>query len=231
MFESIISVNFDAVALLRYGLFDESLEQLRGAVTAIQATESLPVQQDVGFSSPKLSSVLVVDQQGKLCSTKARGMVQTNCSDMFMRGFIFEDADSLPFTDENSAVCASVCLYNMALTVHLRARSNSGTTNHLRRASGLYQKVYSILSGLPPTYAESISVLFLATALNIIACENELLGYSAADEWKRMYSSLFSWATQTSSFPAVFDYPQELAFFTTSAIVFYNQKLAAAPAA
>ena len=245
MFESVISANFDAVALLRYGLFDESATHLRSALMTIQRTRHMSpsCQDERSISCPSVSSVLVADKDNNKEQAKRSPNTnndtkktpifanQTSCFDIFNRGFLLEDAvNELPYTEETSAVCASVCLYNMALALHLKGLSK-GSAASLRRASGLYEKVYTILCSLAPSPADSLSCMILAAVLNIIACESELRGHAAVEEWKNTYSNLYTWATQGSSCPAVFGHPQDLSFFTTSAVLFQNQEFAAAPAA
>ena len=53
MFESVISTNFDAVALLRYGLFDESVAHLKGAIAAISAARSSSPPLERPMSRPR----------------------------------------------------------------------------------------------------------------------------------------------------------------------------------
>ena len=225
MFESVISNIFDAVALLRYGHFDESTFLLRVALVDIQKAGHLDA-----FQGPqeegKLSTVPI---EGNLKSSGMPNVNQTSCFSVFNRGFIFEDASSLPPTDVAASRCASVCLYNMALGLHLKGLS-TGESGYLRKASGLYRKVHTLLSTCTRTPEDSSSTLLLAALLNLIACESELHGHGVVGEFKSTFASLFSWATQAQC-SAVYDQPDDFTFFTTSALLFCNQNLATAPAA
>lgn len=230
MFESVISANFDAVALLRYGLFDESVAHLKCAIAGISAAGACSPPLEVEVPLPKVSSVQVADENGNLCSSKAPVANQTSCFAIFTRGFIFEGVKSLANTAESSAICACVGLYNMALAMHLKGLSQGGEI-HLRKAFGLYKRVYDLLPNFTQSPAESMSVMFLAAVLNMIACKSELHGHAAVEEWKNVYNDIFAWATQTTPYPAVCENPQDLSFFTTSIVMFQNQKFATAAAA
>lgn len=234
MFESILSNNFDAVALLRYGRFDESSFLLRVALTAVQEANAVPLEgHAVAAQEAIVVSIPVEDCEGHLCPNKSRTTSgnETCCFDIFRRGFIFEGPQSLANSHRNACLCASVCLYNMALGMHLKGLTEGGI-GYLRKASGLYEKVFSILSGFGPDSTDSACTLLLATVLNLIACEGELRGHSSTNEWKAIYSNLFTWATRTPTNPAsVLNQPEELEIFTTSAVLFSNQKFTSAPAA
>lgn len=234
MFESVLSANFDAVALLRYGRFDESFFLLRVALSAVQEASAIapPLALESSSSQEALvASIPVQDCEGNICgkSTATNGE-ETCCYDMFLRGFIFEGPQSLSNSDRNACLCASVCLYNMALGLHLKGVRDGGL-GYLRKASGLYEKVFSILTGFAPDSTDSASTLLLATVLNLIACEGELRGQSSPNAWKSVYTNLYAWATQTTAQAPILRQPEELDFFTTSAVLFSNQNFSSAPAA
>lgn len=233
MFESVLTTNFDAVALLRYGRFDESLFLLRVALSAVQEEGAVPpLEACTGEGAQAMvSSIPLEDCEGGCASSKAKsGDDQSSCFDIFTRGFIFEGPRSLANSDRNACLCASVCLYNMALGMHLKGLKEGGL-GYLRKASGLYEKVFSILSGFAPEPTDSASSLLLATVLNLIACEGELRGHTSTNSWKIVYSNLYAWATQTAERPAAVHQPEELEFFATSAVLFSNQNFTSAAAA
>ena len=209
MFESVVSTNFDAVCLLRTGRFDESLYCLRIALAAVQAAGQEPTGNNKGPQGMIVSVPLQDDDKDE------------PYVDLFKRAFIFEGSKSLANTDENASLCAAVGLYNMGLAMKLK-----GGEMFLSKASGLFQKVFSILRSCAPTPSDSASSLLLATALNIINCESDLYGYSAAQTWINIYLDLFQWAAQEPDFE-----PEEFEVFTSNAVLFSSQHFSAAAAA
>ena len=232
MYQAVISSNFDAVALLRYGHFDESTFLLRNALSRIQAFGRLASLTHYGSPAlpPKVTSVSLRDAKGSLCSSPVSSTFHVECFDIFAQAFIVEDAGLMSYTDETASTCASVCLYNMALGMHLKGLS-LGVAAHIRKASGLYQKVFSVLSTFVKSSSDPLSSLLLGTVLNIVSCESYLRSHAVAEEWKIVYSNLFVWATQSTEYPAIADQPEEMAFFVNCAVFLSNQDIIAASAA
>uniref|UniRef100_A0A7S3P3I8 KIF-binding protein n=1 Tax=Amphora coffeiformis TaxID=265554 RepID=A0A7S3P3I8_9STRA len=228
MFRSIVSTNFDAVALLRYGRFDESAFLLRTALAAIQQAgvhPMIPTPMSEGQSSGQVLSVSLED-----CD-KAVSYTYLSCFEVFNRAFILEDAESISDSEETFSLFASVCLYNMALAMHMKGLTQ-GCVGNVRKAVGLYQKVFSILSTLNPSPTHSSSSLLLATAMNIICCEAEIQGPAATKEWRDVFCDLFDWATQTEQqVAAIYNNPEESTMFSTCAVMYCKQTFSAAPAA
>ena len=68
--------------------------------------------------------------------------------------------------------------------------------------------------------------------MNIVACEAEIRGPAATDEWKNVFGDLFAWATQTEGQDAaIYNNTEETSMFTSCAVLFCNQNFATAPAA
>ena len=224
MFKSVASTYFDAVSLLRVGRFDESISLLRAALAAVQAAGREPTQ--AMGPTGTIVSVSVADCED-LCSRKFAMGNNTTYFDIFGRAFIFEEIQCLANTDENASLCAAVGLYNMALNMQYKGLRD-GVSAYLRKASGLYQKVFDIVRLCNPSPDDTVSCLLLATVLNIIACESELRGHASIEEWKIVYNHLFEWATQT---PCNAIGPEELQLFTSNAVLFASQLVCTAPAA
>ena len=223
MLESVVTHNFDAVALLRYGRFDESAFLLRKAVEMVQMAGQLPLEHSPEKMRARVASVPLQDLP----------VSQASSFPLFAKGFILERATFLPNNDEMAPLCASLCLYNLALGVHLKGLAR-GSASALERAASLYRKVYNILSSYTPSSADSSRAILLAAVVNIIACESELRGpgATATQPWKEVYNQVFSQVTSTSQdLSAMMEQPDELTFFTSSAVFYANQNLSAAPAA
>lgn len=164
---------------------------------------------------------------------KAITFSYSSCFELFDRAFILEGVDSPSLSDEAASLCASVCLYNMALALHLKGLIQGGM-DCLRKASGLYQKVFTILSSLSTKPTHSTSSLLLATVMNIIACEGEFGGPTAdaVIHWKSVFGEYYSWLTSDDEeHPVIYSNPEETDLFTTCAVMFYNQTFAVAAAA
>ena len=106
------------------------------------------------------------------------------------------------------------------------ALKSKGGEIFLAKATGLFHKVFSIVRACSPVPTDSASSLLLATVLNLITCESELYGYSAAQPWIDVYQDLFLWATQSPDFDA-----EELDVFASNAVLFSSQQFSAAAAA
>jgi len=228
MLQSIVSVNFDAVALLRCGRFDESAFLLRTALASIQESAAHPLTPASSTEGQSFGQVLSVSLED--CD-KVASYAYISHFEVFNRAFILEDVDLVSVSDETSSLCASVCLYNMALAVHLKGLTH-GCMGNVRKAFGLYQKVFSILSTLNHGPTHSSSSLLLATAMNIISCEAEIRGPASTSEWRGVFTNLFTWATQTEQqVPTIYNNPEESAMFSTCAVMYSKQTFSAAPAA
>lgn len=210
MFESAISTNFDAVCFLRSGCFDEALFCSKVSLASVQAAGQKPTEDSMGTSTATIVSVPVHDGSNDKASV-----------DLFNRAFILEGTKSLANTDENASLCAAVGLYNMALAMKAK-----GGEMFLAKAMGLFQKVFSIVRACAPTPTDSMSSLFLATVLNLIACQSELFGFSAAQPWINVYQDLFQWAAQAPSLE-----PEEFEVFASNAVLLSSQQFSAAAAA
>ena len=229
MFESVLSTNFDAVCLLRRGRFDESMYLLRMAMAAVQAAGNEPLDSSsAGAPHGIIASVPLQDYEDDL-SFKMAMKNKTSCFDLFERAFIFQGPQSLGNTDENASLCAAVGLYNMALNMHMKGL-HTGASIYLVKACGLYQKVFTIIRAVAPAPTDSVAPLFLAAVLNMICCESELRGAPAAQEWKNVYSELFTWATQSESSIRAME-PEDLETFCSNAVLLSNQDFCSAPAA
>lgn len=231
MFKSVVASNFDAVALLRYGRFDESMALLRGAYVAIKEVgASTPM--DFGQGVPiSVASAPVDDCEGTLLCDKTGLALGTASQDLFKRAFVLEGPlASLEPTTENACICATVCLYNMALNMHLKGLT-MGQSRFLRKTSAIYQKVFELVNSYSPEPADSLSSLLLATVLNLIACESELRGQNSTYKWKNLYKELYFWATQSVPNSFVLRQAEEIDFFTISVLLYTNENLIAAAAA
>ena len=231
MFESAISTNFDAVSILRCGRFDESLHLLKSVLSVVQQAVAFheSSQEESGPQGVILSVPVEGDGHEDERLPKFTPSLSGSCSNLFNRAFIFDGNESLANTDENASLCASVGLYNMALTLHLKGLTTEGPSC-LIKASGLYRKVYTILQTLEPQPTDSVSSLLLATVLNLIACQGELQGHQSAQPWMQVYMHVYAWATQ-SSHAAVSQQPEERSIFAASSIFFSSQNLCTAAAA
>jgi hypothetical protein len=76
----------------------------------------------------------------------------------------------------------------------------------------------------------SVSALFLAAILNKIACESELRGHTATQQWRTLYNDAFIWATQSAS-EAIAMNPEDLEVFASNADLLSSQCFRTAPAA
>jgi hypothetical protein len=222
---SLATTNFDAVALLRYGRFDESMFMLRVALSTITDTPSTRLEEATEIR-PSIMS-LPIDAS---CD-KPTYSPDSTFSDLFARAFVFEGTATLPNTDRNAALSAAVCLYNMALNFQVKGLKN-GDMQLITKATGLYEKVFSILSSYDPDCRDTTSSLLLATVLNLIASKNELYGeVPTTKQWKTVYNNLYGCLMYGSSRPVILESPEEMAFFTTSAVVFDNERHICAAAA
>lgn len=234
MFSSVVASNFEAVALLRCGRFEESVALLKKASMAIKAAGADPSQFGQGASAAVVSVPLLEDfcaEETFFSFHKTALVKETAPYDLFMRAFVVdEEAQPLLNTFENACICASVCLYNMALNMHMKGLI-SGQSGFLRKASALYEKVFAILSNYSPEPTETVTTLLLANVLNSIACESELQGHNSTYKWKRMYKELFCWMAQCAHTPAFPQQPEEFDFFTVSFLLYTNENLIAAATA
>lgn len=226
MFESAISLNFDAVSLLRCGRLDDSIYLLKSVLSVVQTAEVPEFSQAVIGPQGRVVSVPLDGDPHDDCIPKLTPRVSSN---LFNRAFIFEGHQSLANTDENASLCASVGLYNMALTLQMKGLTTEGPTC-LAKAAGLYQKVFSILQVLAPEPTHSVSSLLLATVLNLVACESELRGYPPARPWMNVFRNLFAWATRLPE-AALLQQPEEVEIFAATSVFFASGNLCAAAAA
>lgn len=234
MFESVLASNYSAVALLRYGRLEESMVLLRQASAAIKDASTVESTSPTMIPRDQVARAEVVSVALDDCEcTFFPQDDDSNVAsfDFFKRGFVFEgQSQSLANTAENACICACVCLYNMALAMHLKGLM-TGQSSYLRKASALYQKVFTIVQNYAPEPEDSISSLMLGAVLNIIACENELQGHSATKKWKVLFKDLFYWATQSVHTSALIQQPEEFDFFTVSLLLYSNENIVAASAA
>jgi hypothetical protein len=226
---SILTTNFDAVALLRYGRFDESVLMLRAALSTISVSRSAAVNETATEVTPSIMSLPIEDSCNSNNSNNNISPDSTY-SHMFARGFVFEGTSSIPNTDRNAALCAVVCLYNMALSFHVKGLKHGGS-HLIAKAAELYQKVYYLLSTYQLQSGDSVCSLLLATVLNLIAAESELLGDVPTSPWKSVYNKLYALLLYGTDRPVIFENPEEFSFFATCAIVFDNEKHTSAAAA
>jgi hypothetical protein len=225
---SIITTNFDAVALLRYGRFDESMFMLRVALATISESRSAAVKETAPEVTPSIMSLPIEDSCSS--SNNNNNSPDSTYSHMFARGFVFEGTSSIPNTDRNAALCAVVCLYNMALSLHVKGLKHGGS-HLIATAAELYQKVYSLLSSYQLESSDSVCSLLLATVLNLIAAESELRGDVPTSPWKSVYNKLYAMLLYGTDRRVIFENPEEFSFFTTCAVVFDNEKHMSAAAA
>ena len=227
MFETVLSTNTDAVCLLRCGKFDESMYLLRAALVAVQAAGMETNQAQSQGPQGMIVSVPLNDEDIGSPGPRVNKLNCTSSVELFDKAFIFEGPQSLANTDENASLCAAVGMYNMALTMHLKALQR-GSSQLLLKASLLYQKAFTVIHAMAPSPTSSISSLFLATVLNKIACEAELGGYCRVQEWRSVYSDMYAWATQ---FNEVTMEPEDLELFASNAVILSSSVFCTAPAA
>lgn len=229
MFDSALSTNLNAVCLLRQGRFDACIHLLKAALASVQeASQDMCDEESTGLQVATVATVPLLDNDVDQFVFQHRlGSNKTCCFDVFLRGFLLE-GPSLAITDENAALCAAVGLYNMALAMQLKGLLVGGTT-YLRKASGLYQKAFTILRA--SQHPDEVASLLLATLMNLIACQGELCGHAAADEWMSVYNDIFSWVTTQSTIAYDAVEPEELEDFASSAVLFASQSFCTAPAA
>eukprot|EP00977_Amphora_coffeiformis_P028471 scaffold35322_cov313-Amphora_coffeaeformis.AAC.1 len=237
--------------MLRHGKLEESMYLLKTALAAVQAAgttihnnandnHNMPcdayAENDSTTTPTVVVSVPLVSKEDNQDDASMLGLNQlqslSSC-DMFCRGFLLEGpaSSSLANTDENAALCAAVGLYNMALTMQLKGMLTA-TPLYWRKAANLYQKVFTILRASESV--ETAASLFLASILNLIACECELNGPHVKTPWKQVYTQVFQWATTDSAtaFEALAaDDEDSLQVFSTAAVMLTSQSFCTAPAA
>jgi len=221
MLDYAVSIIFDAVSILRCGRFDESMDLFKSVLYMIQQTAH-----DQGFKSGTRGAIvsIPVKEEDDLFPQAFEGLSSADCSNLFDRAFIFDVSSSLTYTNENAALCVSVVLYNLALSMHLKGLTNGGPS-FLYKALRLYERAYSILQALAPHPTDSASSLLLATVLNLVNCQIELGGSQSAEPWTRLYMVLYPWATQSFQALAVTRYPDESLRFAASYFFFFEPKV------
>lgn len=258
MFEQVLRANFDAVALLRCGHYRPAMTLLTQALTVVQQTTTDPYQAPSPAPMRNVISVVLHDDdnedQDAQYNPRMLPSSQLPYAEIFQRGFIVETGHHAALTnsDQDASLCACVCLYNMALLMHLKGlQTDGGGLSHLHKACRLYQKVFALLVDLAPEPTDSMINLLLATLLNLIACQGELVGNHSpvSQEYKAVYNNFFEWATSCSPSsssekntsleedeedgprPAIYQQAEDFDFFAASTIFFHNENLATSPAA
>lgn len=227
MFESVLDTNFDAVSLMKIGRFDESMYLLKLLLTAVQNADR-DQGQDAASQQGVVASVPLEDCYRSSKFTPSH--LEVSFGGLFRRAFIFEGSQPLANTDENASLCASVGLFNMALSMHLKGLT-AGGHGYLTKASSLYKKVFSVLRSCSLAPTDSACSMLLATVLNLIACESEIKGQDESTrKWKQVFTNLMAWATQFSC-AAVLQQPEEVDIFAASSVFFASQNFCTAAAA
>lgn len=248
MFGSIVYTNRNAIAELRNGNYDACLALMRAALTTLKEQGGEIALSPSSPSARGKNSFLHAAAQ-PLTSVPVLTCDEEEAAEAillgsFTRAFDLDEialASCIKNANTVTCLCAAACLYNMALSLHLQGLRQTGRALSLQRAAKCYEKAFSILASIPQEdqRGESVSSsLMLASVLNLIACQQAVTATGSAangvspslQSWKKLYLELFDWTVSTGVVASLAD-ATEFEFFTTSALLFNNEHLIAAPAA
>lgn len=165
-YQTIIEQNNAAVAMLRRHMYDEAIKTF---------SVTLRSQKEMGFSESRGESVTMSLDQCML-----RSSAEQQPSQMETSPYIYTQGISMPTTAIDQTVLAPTIIFNLALSLHLRAGQSSSFDERntlLRKSLRLYELAYHSQEG-----SIGENTLFKFASVNNVAVVHKSLNNSDMSE-------------------------------------------------